>query len=243
MHFRKESYLKYIYIAGWRDNCEYEAICEGDDYWIDSLKLKKQVGYMDEHPSCGMCYTCCKYFNQKKGIIEKKSWGGPYTEFNELIKECTVPTLTVLLRMKMLKEYEKEGHDVGKGWLMGDYPMWLWFSHETSIYFFKDVTSIYRVLENSASHSSKLDVQEMFIYSTYDMLSYFCNLYNCNHMLPPDWLYRHLFNTAVMYGAKDKAKEYYAQIIHPTIKQMIKYKICTNSFLYKVLSSCLFYTK
>lgn len=243
LYSKNEGFLKKMYIAEWRDNCIYEAICEGDDYWISSFKLKKQVAYMDEHPSCGMCYTCCKYFNQKQGVFEKESWGGPYTEFNDLLKECTVPTLTVLLRLKMLKQYEKEGHDIGKGWLMGDYPMWLWFSHETSIYFFNDITSVYRVLENSASHSSALDVQEKFIYSTYDMLSYFCNLYNCKNMLPPDWLYHHLFNTAVMYGDKDKAKEYYIKIIHPTIKQKIKYRICCNLFLYKVFASRLFYTK
>ncbi len=34
----------------------YIALCEGDDYWIDPLKLSRQVAFLDRHPETAVCF-------------------------------------------------------------------------------------------------------------------------------------------------------------------------------------------
>ena len=50
---------------------KYIAICEGDDYWIDPLKLQKQIDGMKQNPECGLCFHSSYVVTDAKGELER----------------------------------------------------------------------------------------------------------------------------------------------------------------------------
>ncbi|MEC5157859.1 glycosyltransferase family 2 protein [Chryseobacterium sp. MP_3.2] len=59
---------------------KYIALCEGDDYWIDSLKLQKQINFLEGNEDYSLCFTAKLNVNHKGDIINlarfnhQKSW-------------------------------------------------------------------------------------------------------------------------------------------------------------------------
>lgn len=210
------------YIKPWRDNCKYIALCEGDDYWIDPLKLQKQVDFLEANPEYGLVYSKAKVFvqNTKKFV---GSFGEHVNCFEDLvIKNKHIPTQTALIDKDVYDAYQNLVK--GNNWSMGDYPLWLYASIYSKIYFFDEELAVYRVLNNSASSRGDYEKRKKFIMSGYEISLFFAKLAKYDEIDKiDDNIFLHLFNQAYLYKKYNDGVYYYHKIRNKNIKQVIKY--------------------
>jgi glycosyltransferase involved in cell wall biosynthesis len=211
---------------------KYTAPCEGDDYWIDPYKLQKQVDFLEKNPEYGMCYTKVKTYIQQQRKYLKRAFGGNAVTFGELINNNTIPTPTVCLRKDLLLRYYKEVKPESKNWLMGDYPMWLWFARNSKIYFFNEITGVYRILDESVSHSRDFIKMERFYDSSIEIRKYFLTKYNLSYRIEniENRKIDSLVHLAVSYNKFDQFKLYISKTSRKNIKILIKKKIIAKSY-------------
>lgn len=175
-HYCKKS--KAPYIQEWINSAEFVALCEGDDYWIDSKKLQRQVDFLESNPEYGLVRTNVNRLYQdsqeiEKDIFAKKEWSKiKDTHEDYILHRWFAAPCTWLWRSDLKRE---EALYKRKDCFTGDLAMILAFSKQKKIKYLPDITSVYRVLRNSASHFEN-PVQEMnFWMSVKKTRLYFAN--------------------------------------------------------------------
>lgn len=174
---------------------KYVAMCEGDDYWIDPLKLQKQVDFLEEHEDYGLIYTNYKVLYQDNNTIVNASQPNRPSGnvFDNLLRHNFIVTATVMFNFDFYKKINSNLQNYSQNWRMGDYPLWLEFALRTKVKYLPESTTVYRVLSESASHStiaidkiisfnkSCMDVQYFFATKNnkVDLLPFIIEDYNC----------------------------------------------------------------
>lgn len=134
---------------------KYIAMCEGDDYWIDPLKLQKQVDFLEENPNHSLCFHAySKLFND-----------GNLSEVHQFSQDVIdVPKENMILggggymaTNSML--YVRKYYDNIPEWIkkapVGDLPLMLLLLEMGKVAYINDNMSVYRIL-SLGSWSSRI---------------------------------------------------------------------------------------
>lgn len=157
---------------------KYIAMCEGDDYWIDPLKLQKQVDFLETHPDYGLVHTNFKIYHQNSGEVESNGSKiyhivNGYV-FESLLKGCFIRTATVMSRAELMLNIE----NINNNMFSGDIFYFLEIARHSKFYFFEEETTIYRHLNNSASHIPDHN-KRLIMYKSLEALdNYYISNYN-----------------------------------------------------------------
>ncbi len=131
---------------------KYVAICEGDDYWTDPLKLQKQADFLDANPQCSLTYHACKnVFSTpcKVNILYGECVKESYSDI-DILSIYPFQTATVMYRKDILdSDLYKKAQAIGC--TAGDQILFLTASRLGTIEGVNEKMSVYRRHEGGIS--------------------------------------------------------------------------------------------
>ena len=136
---------------------KYIALCEGDDYWSDPMKLQMQVNFLEANPD----YSACVH-NTTINFCDNSAEDRPFVPvsadrdipFEQVVKGMShaYHTSSILCHRDYLIN-SPDFKAVAVKYGFSDYPIGIWLSMKGKVRFLERSMSVYRVASNAGSWS------------------------------------------------------------------------------------------
>ncbi len=133
---------------------KYIALCEGDDYWTDPLKLQKQVEFLERNEGYSMCFHNADIINESEDIhkirlkqfnhLEERDYSG-----EEIATKWSIPTASTVFR----NYHESPPRD--KRLIFGDTVLFVWLSEKGKLHCMGDIMSVYRITKSGVTEQKR----------------------------------------------------------------------------------------
>ena len=162
---------------------KYVAMCEGDDYWTDPLKLQKQVDFMEANPEYGLCYTDYNRLEDAtrtltESMFEQQNQYRPISYEQHLLKPGYLAPMTWLYRHDLMNLLSK-----ANVYTDGTYAYMLEFLYNSKVAYIPQVTAVYR--SHAGSASSPIGDKALFRYTigVFRTQMHYTQKYSCTDAL------------------------------------------------------------
>lgn len=149
----------------------YVALCEGDDYWTDPLKLQKQVDFLEANPDYVLCFHSVNILKKDGTIVEDFITKVPenYETLETLARLGNyIHTPSVVFR-NIIKEFPFE-FELSP---IGDYFLYMMLAKEGKLKYIEEDMAVYRYGVGIFSSSSDLSIIKSNLKLFVCLLSYF----------------------------------------------------------------------